>query len=134
MIGSPDRLNARIEHLRRAGLQYLVLGPVTDDPKQTVLLAALEALADPAFTLHGAITSTGGSATLVVVNGPIRRRLEFNSGANVFGPGWGANATVGRAIRLVTLNCLGAQPGVLDKSSAETRSTPSWLSPTPSGA
>ncbi len=81
-----------------------------------VLIAALEAMGDPAFTLHGAITSTGGSATLVVVNGPIRRRLSFNGGTNVFGPGWRANATVGRAIRLVTLNCLGAQPGILDKS------------------
>ena len=81
-----------------------------------VLLGALEAMADPAFTLHGAITSTGGSATLVVVNGPIRQRLGFNAGGNVFGPGWRANATIGRAIRLVTLNCLGAQPGLLDRS------------------
>jgi hypothetical protein len=81
-----------------------------------VLLAALDAMADPAFTLHGAITSTGGSATLLVVNGPIRHALNLNSGANVFGPGWRANATIGRAIRLVTLNCLGALPGVLDKS------------------
>src|SRR5262249_33656223 len=81
-----------------------------------VLLAALEARAAPAVTLHGAITSTGGSATLLVVNGPMRHSLGFNGGANVFGPGWRANATVGRAIRLITLNCLGALPGVLDKS------------------
>ena len=81
-----------------------------------VLVTALEAMADPAFTLHGAITSTGGSATLLVVNGPIRRTLGLNGGPNVFGPGWRANATIGRAIRLVTLNCLGASPGVLDKS------------------
>ena len=81
-----------------------------------VLLTALEAMADPAFTLHGAITSTGGSATLVVVNGPIRQRLGFNAGGNVFGPGCRANATIGRAIRLITLNCLGAQPGLLDRS------------------
>ena len=81
-----------------------------------VLLAALEAMVDPAFNLHGAITSTGGSATLLVVNGPIRQRLGLNSGGNVFGPGWRANATIGRAIRLITLNCLGALPGVLDRS------------------
>ena len=81
-----------------------------------VLVAALDAMADPAFTLHGAITSTGGSATLIVVNGPIRRALEINGGSNVFGPGRRANATIGRAIRLVTLNCLGALPGVLDRS------------------
>ena len=81
-----------------------------------LLLAALEAMADPTFTLHGAITSTGGSATLLVVNGPIRGRLGLNAGGNVFGPGWRANATIGRAIRLITLNCLGAQPGLLDRS------------------
>ena len=81
-----------------------------------VILTALEAMADPTFTLHGAITSTGGSATLVVVNGPIRRRLGLNAGGNVFGPGWRPNATIGRAIRLITLNCLGALPGLLDRS------------------
>ena len=81
-----------------------------------VLLTALDAMADPAFSLHGAITSTGGSAIFVVVNGPIRHAMNLNAGSNVFGPGWRANATIGRAIRLVTLNCLGASPGVLDKS------------------
>src|SRR4030095_11685142 len=40
-----------------------------------VLLTALEAMADPAFTLHGAITSTGGAAPLVVVNGPTPTHL-----------------------------------------------------------
>jgi hypothetical protein len=81
-----------------------------------VLLAALEAMADPGFNLHGAITSTGGAATLLVVNGPVREAIGLNSGGNVFGPGCRANATIGRAIRLVTLNCLGAQPGILDRS------------------
>src|SRR5216684_2447689 len=66
-----------------------------------VLLAILDAMADPAFTLHGAITSTGGSATFIVVNGPIRNAIGLNAGSNVFGPGWRANATIGRAIRLV---------------------------------
>ncbi len=81
-----------------------------------VLLAALDAMAAPEFTLHGSITSTGGAATLLVVNGPIRHAIGLNAGSNVFGPGWRANATLGRAIRLVTLNCLGALPGVLDRS------------------
>jgi hypothetical protein len=81
-----------------------------------VLLAALEAMADPAYNLHGAITSTGGSAPLVVVNGPVRRVLGLNAGGNVFGPGCRPNATIGRALRLVILNCLGAQPGTMDRS------------------
>jgi hypothetical protein len=81
-----------------------------------VVLAALEAMADPAYNLHGAITSTGGSAPFVVVNGPVARALGVNAGVNLFGPGRRANATIGRALRLVILNCLGAQPGVLDRS------------------
>jgi hypothetical protein len=81
-----------------------------------VVLAALQAMADPAYNLHGAITSTGGSAPLVVVNGPVARALGINAGVNLFGPGWRANATIGRALRLVILNCLGAQPGTLDRS------------------
>lgn len=81
-----------------------------------VVLAALEAMGDAAYNLHGAITSTGGSAPFVVVNGPVRQATGINAGVNCFGPGWRANATIGRALRLVILNCLGAQPGVLDRS------------------
>jgi hypothetical protein len=39
MVGSIDHINARIQDLVDAGLKYLVLGPVTDDPKQIDLLA-----------------------------------------------------------------------------------------------
>lgn len=39
MAGSIDRINARIADLQGAGLRYLVLGPVTDDPAQIDLLA-----------------------------------------------------------------------------------------------
>jgi alkanesulfonate monooxygenase SsuD/methylene tetrahydromethanopterin reductase-like flavin-dependent oxidoreductase (luciferase family) len=39
LVGSVDRINARIADLVDAGLRYLVLGPVTDDPKQIDLLA-----------------------------------------------------------------------------------------------
>jgi alkanesulfonate monooxygenase SsuD/methylene tetrahydromethanopterin reductase-like flavin-dependent oxidoreductase (luciferase family) len=39
MVGSIDRINARIADLVGAGLEYLVLGPVTDDPRQIDLIA-----------------------------------------------------------------------------------------------
>jgi hypothetical protein len=39
MIGSIDHINARIDDLVKAGLKYLVLGPVTDDPAQIDLMA-----------------------------------------------------------------------------------------------
>jgi hypothetical protein len=81
-----------------------------------VVGAALHAVGDPAFELHGPATSTGGAALMVIVNGPVRQRLGIHGGANLLGPGFRANATIGRALRLVLLNCLGCQPGVLDKS------------------
>jgi hypothetical protein len=82
-----------------------------------VVAAAVEALGDPLYGYHGPATSTGGSAVFMVVNGPIARRLDINCGDNLFGPGWRANATIGRAIRLVMRNVIGTLPGELDRSS-----------------
>ena len=82
-----------------------------------VVVAAVEALADPAYGYHGPATSTGGSAVFMLVNGPIARELDINSGDNLFGPGWRANATIGRAVRLVMRNVIGTLPGELDRSS-----------------
>jgi hypothetical protein len=76
-----------------------------------VLLAAVEAACDPAFALHGMSTSTHFSAPLIVVNGPIRARIGVNSSFGVFGPGYRANATIGRALRLLMINVGGARPG-----------------------
>jgi len=52
----------------------------------------------------------------VIVNGPIRAELEINSGAGVFGSGSRANATIGRAVRLVCVNLGGAKPGAVSMS------------------
>jgi hypothetical protein len=82
-----------------------------------VIAAAVEALADPKYGYHGPATSTGGSAVFMLVNGPIAKKLNLNSGDNLFGPGWRANATIGRAIRLVMRNVIGTLPGELDRSS-----------------
>ena len=82
-----------------------------------VIVAAVEALGDPLYGYHGPATSTGGSAVLMIVNGPIARELDMNSGHNLFGPGWRANATIGRAVRLLMRNTIGTLPGTLDQSS-----------------
>ena len=76
-----------------------------------VVLAAVEAACTPAFALHGVSTSTHFSAPLIVVNGPIRPRIGLNCSFGVFGPGHRANATIGRALRLVMINVGGARPG-----------------------
>lgn len=81
-----------------------------------VIVAAFEAMADPAFNLYSIQATTHPCAPLVVVNGPIRARLGLNATAGAFGPGWRANATIGRAIRLVLLNVGGGYPGIGDMS------------------
>ncbi|HEY3066600.1 MAG TPA: hypothetical protein VGL09_12455 [Methylomirabilota bacterium] len=81
-----------------------------------VVIAAVEAACDPDFNLHGVSTSTHFSAPLILVNGPIRTRIELNAGFGVFGPGHRANATIGRALRLLMINVGGARPGEVSMS------------------
>ncbi len=81
-----------------------------------VVRAAMLALAAPAFNLNGVQATTHMAAPLLVVNGPIARRIGMNGDCNAFGSGNRANATIGRALRLVLLNVGGGRPGDLDKS------------------
>jgi hypothetical protein len=81
-----------------------------------VVIAAVEAVCDEAFDLHGVSATTNAPAPLIVVNGPVRHRLDINCGAGLFGPGWRANATIGRALRLVCVNVGGARPGAVSMS------------------
>ncbi|WP_420634950.1 thioredoxin [Candidatus Palauibacter sp.] len=81
-----------------------------------VVLAALEAALYPDFTLHGILCSTCFTAPLIIVNGPIARRLGMNSGLNVLGQGNRANATIGRALNLIVRNVGGGRPGEIDRA------------------
>jgi hypothetical protein len=81
-----------------------------------VLVAIVKAMSEKDFNLHGCTASTGGSAPFIVVNGPARTALEMNATHSVFGAGNRANATLGRAIRLLLINVLGCVPGQLDRS------------------
>jgi hypothetical protein len=69
-----------------------------------VVLAAVQAILDPAFNLRGVQTTDENVAPLLIVNGPAARQLGVNAGWGALGPGWTANATIGRAIRLVMNN------------------------------
>jgi hypothetical protein len=79
-----------------------------------VVLAAIESMRPSIVT--GLLQSTTGQCQHVIVNGPVRGRLGFNSAGNVFGPGFRANATVGRAIRLIVLNAFGIRPHEFDQA------------------
>jgi hypothetical protein len=77
-----------------------------------VIVAALQAVSEPEYGLSHRQTTTHAGAPLIIVNGPIVERLRINCGRGLFGPGWRANATIGRALRLVLVNIGGAGPGV----------------------
>jgi hypothetical protein len=72
------------------------------------VIAGVEAICDPAFALVGVSGTTDAVAPLLIINGPARTALEVNCAAGVFGPGHRANATIGRAVRLVWANVGGA--------------------------
>ncbi len=81
-----------------------------------VVLAALEAICDEAFNMHGLLATTMGVGPIFVVNGPIAQRIGMNSGINVFGQGNRANSTIGRAVQLIVRNVGGGRPGDVDRA------------------
>jgi hypothetical protein len=78
-----------------------------------VVLAAVQAILDPEFNLRGVQTTDENVAPLLVVNGPAARRLGVNAGWGALGPGWTANAAIGRAVRLVMNNIGVGWPGAV---------------------
>jgi hypothetical protein len=76
-----------------------------------VVLAAVEAACTDTFNIHGLLCTTFFSGPVVIVNGPVARRIGMNSGHNVLGQGNRANATIGRALQLVIRNVGGGRPG-----------------------
>jgi hypothetical protein len=81
-----------------------------------VVLTAVEAACSDAFNMHGLLATTYFSGPIVVVNGPIAKRIGMNSRGNAFGQGNRANLTIGRALQLVVRNLGGGRPGGVDMS------------------
>ena len=79
-----------------------------------IIVAGVEAMLDRAFNLYGVQATTHPVAPLLIVNGPYGREVGVHGGSGCFGPGFRANATIGRAIRLILLNVGGAWPGRYD--------------------
>lgn len=90
-----------------------------------VVLAAWDSFAAEGGVSRAIWQSTTGTAPFTVVNGPVRRRIGLNCAGNLFGSGFRANATIGRAIRLGAINALGLRPHVLDQA---TQGTPAKYS------
>lgn len=102
-----------------------------------VVLTALEAALEERFSMHGLLCTLHFSGPVVVVNGPITRRIGMNWSGNALGQGNRANATIGRALQLIIRNVGGGIPGAIDRATlgnpgkytfcfAEDETDPDW--------
>lgn len=118
--GEPERVECRVPprwgNLTREVLAVNCVMAGCLPTYAPVVRAAMLALCDQSFNLNGVQATTHMAGPLCIVNGPVRDEIGMNAGCNVFGSGNRANATIGRAIRLILLNVGGAWPGDLDKS------------------
>jgi len=102
---------------RQATLEKLAVNAVMAGCEPSyfpVIVAAVQAMLDPSFNLYGVQATTHPVAPLLIVHGPAALELGVHAGSGCFGPGFRANATIGRAIRLIMLNVGGAWPGRYD--------------------
>lgn len=117
MLGGRDgatSLGAMPPLWRQATLEKLAVNAVMAGCEPAcfpIVLAAVEAMLDPAFNLYGVQATTHPVAPLLIVSGPYGRSVGVHGGSGCFGPGFRANATIGRAVRLILLNVGGAWPG-----------------------
>jgi hypothetical protein len=79
-----------------------------------VIIATMEIIADKNFDHLHVLTSAGSFTFMIVVTGAIANEINMNSGIGFLGHGWRANNTIGRAVRLSTLNIGRIWPGVND--------------------
>jgi hypothetical protein len=131
MLGGADgtrSLGAMPPLWRQATLEKLAVNAVMAGCEPAyfpVIAAAVKAMLDPVFNCYGVQATTHPVAPLVIVHGPRAREIGVHGGSGCFGPGFRANATIGRAIRLVMLNVGGAWPGRHDMA---TQGSPSKFS------
>ena len=81
-----------------------------------VVLAGVETLCDERLCAHGMNVTLFSASPWAIINGPVRLQIGLNCGHNALGHGFRANATIGRALRLVIMNIGGARPHELTKA------------------
>ncbi len=80
------------------------------------VLAAVEAMCEEQFCVHGISVTTFSATPMAIINGPVRQQIGVNCGHNALGHGFRANATIGRALRLIIHNIGGAKPHDISKA------------------
>jgi len=106
-------------HMRELTVEKVAVNAVMSGCKPEylpVVLAAVEAVMDEQFGLHGVVATTMYVSPVLVVNGPVRKRIGMNAGVNALGQGNRANATIGRAVQLIIRNVGGGKPDGVDRA------------------
>ena len=116
-LGVIQPRNARVT-LEKVAINAVMAGCI---PKYfPVVVAAVKAVLQEEFNVAGVSSTTGGAAPVIIVNGPLAVQLGINGDSGCFGPGYRANASIGRALRLVIRNLGGLIPGEMDKATLAT--------------
>jgi hypothetical protein len=131
---TPERVVAMLEHTSRDPQEVVAVVPPYDGEASVekiainavmagcppealpVVLAAVEAAAEPEFALHGLMATTMPVGPTVIVSGPYADRIGMNSRGNCMGQDNRANMTIGRALQLVVRNVGGGKPGEEDRA------------------
>ena len=131
---TPERVVAMLEHTSRDPQEVVAVLPPYDGEATVekvainavmagcpgealpVVLAAVEAAAEPQFALHGLLATTMPVGPTVVVSGPYADRIGMNSRGNALGQGNRPNVTIGRALQLTVRNVGGGKPGEEDRA------------------
>jgi hypothetical protein len=79
-----------------------------------VLIAAFKALNSPKYNLLQSVTTSHPGGNMVLVSGPIAKEIGISGRQGCLGPGYPANATIGRAVNLVIMNVCRSVPGICD--------------------
>lgn len=80
-----------------------------------LILAAVDAIIDPDFFLTGVQNTSGQLSPLLIISGPkLIEELNINESFCTVGPGWRANTTIGRALKLIMMNIGHTWPGIND--------------------
>ena len=81
-----------------------------------VLIAALEGFLTPETNWRLALSGTGTSQLIVIVNGPVVKEIGIGCEQGAAGKGYHANGSIGYAINLIAYTVGGSRPPMFDRS------------------
>lgn len=79
-----------------------------------ILVASFRAMSQPRYNFLQSVTTSHPGGNLILVSGPLTKKLGIWGGQGCLGPGFHANATIGRAVNLTIINVCRSVPGVCD--------------------